>query len=55
MMKLKRKLSTDMAQEIMCSLGVFVPNSKAKWLKIRKGLNLDEPMRWSVKPDEQDC
>lgn len=55
MMKLKSKLSTDMFQEIMYSLGVFVTNSKAKWLKIRIRLNLDEPMRWPVKPDEQDC
>jgi len=42
-----------MAQEIMFSLGAFVTNSKAKWLKIR--LNLDQSMKWPVKPDEQDC
>lgn len=39
----------------MCSLGAFVTNSKAKWLKIRIRLNLDEPMRCPVKPDEQGC
>lgn len=44
-----------MAQEIMSSLGAFVTNSKAKWLEIRVRLNLNEPVRWPVKPDEQDC
>lgn len=45
MMKLKSKLSINMAQEIMCSLGAFVTNSKVKWLKIRIRLNLDGPVR----------
>lgn len=54
-MKLKSMLLTDMAQEILCSLGAFVTNSKAKWVQIRLRLNLDELMRWPVKPDEQDC
>lgn len=44
-----------MAQEIMFSLAAFATNSKAKWLKIRIRLNLDQSMRWPVKPDEQDC
>lgn len=55
MMKLYSKLSTDMAQEIMCSVGAFVTNSKAKRLKIRIRLNMDESMRWPAKLDKRDC
>lgn len=44
-----------MAQEILFSLGAFATNSKTKWLKIRIKLNLEQSVRWPVKPDEQDC
>lgn len=48
------KFSTDTAQEIMFSLGAFVTNSKARCLKIRIRLNLDQSVKGPVKPDEQD-